>query len=66
MWGGEYKYCVKNNICARRPGRYAGGAGKAERRRLSVCGNAFSLRGFAAGKEVSVIPVKNKRKNSSA
>lgn len=39
---------------------------KAERRRPSVCGNAFSLRGFAAGKEVSVIPVKNKRKNSSS
>lgn len=39
---------------------------KAERRRPSVCGNAFSLRGLAAGKEVSVIPVKNKRKNSSS
>lgn len=38
---------------------------KAERRRPSVCGNAFSLRGLAEGKEVSVIPVKNKRKNSS-
>lgn len=66
MWGGEYKDCVKNNICARRPGRYAGGAGKSGEAAVIRLRHAFSLRGFAAGKDVSVIPVKNKRKNSSA